>query len=59
MPRQSLATSRIFRYDFSYLVTHQDVSVETVKTKEGRNGTILRVFLGFHREADENSALLG
>ena len=34
IPRHSLATSRILRYNFSYLVSHKDFSTETVKTKE-------------------------
>jgi hypothetical protein len=32
--RKTLATPRILRYIFSYLVSHKDVSTETVKTKE-------------------------
>ena len=32
---QSLVTSRILIYNFSYLLSHKDVSTETVKNKEG------------------------
>ena len=57
--RKTLATSRILRYHFSYLVSHKDVSTETVKTKEGDKWDKLNLFPGLLREEDENSALLG